>query len=252
MNRSRTAVQSRSMRGVLPMADENRQGSAHAGIARKLCLVRSEDAAKVELVAGVLSPEVVTLRLSRRPSPWGRSCAGVQGSPSFCVENRIVAKPAADARAFADDARVLRNRFDLARFVTFYGVDFTCDITEGRPSCKDFKHISFRADSPKHLVFWHLALWWPVATRCLSRRSSGAGLGPSRRLSSAAASLPVPQSGPRATWYSARPIRTAADDLSQSALSDALPVIQDQVIRATGTLRAGGFVVVPEEIRRAA
>jgi hypothetical protein len=147
---------------------------------------------------------------------------------------------------------MLRNRFDVARFVTFYGVDFTCDITEGHPSCKDFKHISFRADLPKLLVFWHLALWWPVATRFRSRHSSVAGLGPSPRLLSAAASLPVPQSGLRATWYSARPIRTAADDLSQSTLSDALPVIQDQVIRATGTLRAGGFVVVPEDIRRAA
>jgi hypothetical protein len=68
----------------------------------------------------------------------------------------------------------------------------------------------------------------------------------------AAASSPVPQLGPRATWSFVRPIRTAADDLSPNRSANGLPAIQDQLPKATGALRAGGFLVVPEEIRRAA
>ncbi len=242
----------RKMRGVLPMGNENRQGSAHAGIWPKLRLVRRAVAGTVGQVAGVLSPEVLTLRRSRRPSPWGRSCAGVHGSPSFFVENSMFARLGAHARGFADDVRRRCNRFDADRQVTFYGMDFSCDLTRGRSTCKDFEHFSYRVALLRPLVFWRLALWSPAVTPFRSRRSSVAVPVRLRQQWLAVASSPAQQSGLRETWYIAKPIRAAADNLSQGRSFDPLPVGQDPIIQATGALRAGGFLVVPEENRRAA
>ncbi|KGM88362.1 hypothetical protein rosmuc_02060 [Roseovarius mucosus DSM 17069] len=242
----------RRMRDVLPMGNENRQGSAHAGIWLKLRLVRGAVAGKVIEVAGVLSPEVLTLRRSRRPSPWGRSCAGVHGSPSFFVENSMFARLGAHARGFADDVRRRCNRFDADRQVTFYGMEFSCDLTRGRSTCKDFEHFSYRVALLRPLVFWRLALWSPAVTPFRSRRSSVAVPVRLRQQWLAAASSPAQQSGLRETWSIAKPIRAAADNLSQGRSFDPLPVGQDPIIQATGALRAGGFLVVPEENRRAA
>ena len=242
----------RKMRGVLPMGNENRQGSAHAGIWPKLRLVRRAVAGTVGQVAGGLSPEVLTLRRSRRPSPWGRSCAGVHGSPSFFVENSMFARLGAHARGFADDVRRRCNRFDADRQVTFYGMDFSCDLTRGRSTCKDFEHFSYRVALLRPLVFWRLALWSPAVTPFRSRRSSVAVPVRLRQQWLAVASSPAQQSGLRETWYIAKPIRAAADNLSQGRSFDPLPVGQDPIIQATGALRAGGFLVVPEENRRAA
>ena len=242
----------RRMRDVLPMGNENRQGSAHAGIWLKLRLVRGAVAGKVIEVAGVLSPEVLTLRRSRRPSPWGRSCAGVHGSPSFFVENSMFARLGAHARGFADDVRKRCNRFDADRQVTFYVMDFSCDLTRGRSTCKDFEHFNYRVALLRPLVFWRLALWLPAVTLFPSRQSSAAVPVRLQQQWLAAASSPAQQSGPRETWSFAKPIRAAADNLSQGRSFDPLPVGQDPIIQATGALRAGGFLVVPEESRRAA
>ncbi len=240
------------MRGVLPRGIEYRQSSAHASIAARLCLACGSNAGRVTLVAGVLSPEVLTLRRSCRPSPWGRSCTGVHGSPSFSVEHSILAVFGADGRGFADGVWRRCNRFDAARLVTFYGVDFSCDLTRGHPICKDFEHISCRVALLRPLAFWRLALWWPVVTRFQSRRLSVAVRALLQLRWLAAASSPVPQLGPQATWSFVRPIRTAADDLRPNRSASGLPAIQDQLFKTTGAFRAGGFLVVPEEIRRAA
>ena len=242
----------RKMRGVLPMGNENRQGSAHAGIWPKLSLVRRVVAGTVGQVAGVLSPEALTLRRSRRPSPWGRSCAGVHGSPSFSVENSTFAPRCRNARGFADGVAQQCNRFDAGVQVTFYGLDFSCDLTRGRSTCKDFEHFRSRGALLRRLVSWRLALWSPAVTRFQSRRSLAAVPVRLRQQWSAVASSPALRSGLRETWSIAKPIRTAADNLSQGRSRGPLPVGQDSIIQATGAYRAGGFLVVPEENRRAA
>mgnify|MGYP003675803860 CR=1 FL=1 len=66
----------RRMRDVLPMGNENRQGSAHAGIWLKLRLVRGAVAGKVIEVAGGLFPRGFDIASIPPPFPLGAILCG--------------------------------------------------------------------------------------------------------------------------------------------------------------------------------
>lgn len=238
--------------GILPIGCANGQRSADARVWRSSCLAHRRVAGTVRQVAGVLSPEVATLRRSRRPSPCGRSHAGVHGSPTFSMCADDGPSPFAGGRAFADAGDHRRNRFDAALSAAFYARDILC-ITKGeRHTCRISDYTRSDGALPPFWPSLPLARLWHAVTRFPNRRCWGAVPALLQGRLSGAAFLQGLRSALRAMWSIAKPILVGADPLIHKADAGDLPARRKISNRTIGAPCAGGFFVVPREIRRAA